>query len=179
MKRVEQKLEGLSCRRGLRPLLQTVLEGHKRAIHGAPILVDLLPELHQRGPHAHHGGVDVDELGAEVDEVGVVAVDQVDKLVVEGGQVRLELRSERVEGNEGPELRDVGLGVECRRKEERGLEPERVGVQRVREEVRRRSRRCGCRDQIRHFGFGFLSVSCLGAEKITNCQLELVFLEFL
>ena len=71
----------------------------------------------------HNRGIDVDELGAEVDEVGVVAVDEVDELVVECGAMRLKLGSERVKGDEGAEPRNVGFRVEVWEEEERGLEP--------------------------------------------------------
>ena len=123
MKGIEQNLQGLFRRRGFRSLLQPVLESNKRAIDGGTVLLDLFAELEERNAHSHDGGVDVDKLGAEVDEVGVVAVDEVDELVVERGAVRLELGSERVEGDEGAELRNVGFGVEVRGEEERGLEP--------------------------------------------------------
>ena len=123
MKGIEQNLQGLFRRRGFRSLLQPVLESNKRAIDGGTVLLDLFAELEERNAHSHDGGVDVDKLGAEVDEVGVVAVDEVDELVVERGAVRLELGSERVEGDEGAEFRNVGFGVEVRGEEERGLEP--------------------------------------------------------
>ena len=123
MKGIKQNLQGLFRRRGFRSLLQPVLESNKRAIDGGTVLLDLFAELEERSAHSHDGGVDVDKLGAEVDEVGVVAVDEVDELVVERGAVRLELGSERVEGDEGAELRNVGFGVEVRGEEERGLEP--------------------------------------------------------
>jgi hypothetical protein len=45
-------------------------------------------------------------------------VDEVDELVVEGGAVGLELGSERVEGDEGTELRNVGFKVEVQGEEE-------------------------------------------------------------
>ena len=167
MKGIEQNLQGLFRRRGFRSLLQPALESNKRAIDGGTVLLDLFAEFEERSAHSHDGGVDVDELGAEVDEVGVVAVDEVDELVVERSAVRLELGSECVEGDEGAELRNVGLGVEVRGEEERGLEPERVRVQRVREEVRRGSRWRLCRNRIRHFGsrfcfffFGFFDFVC-------------------
>lgn len=51
----------------------------------------------------------------------------------------LELRSEGVERDKGPELGNVGFRVEVRGEEERGLEPQRVGVERVGEEIRGRS----------------------------------------
>lgn len=65
----------------------------------------------------------------------------------------IELRSERIEWDEGPKLRDVGFGIEVGGEEERGLEPEWVGIKWVREQVRGGSRRCRCRDRIRHLEF--------------------------
>lgn len=123
MKCIEQKLQDLSGFGGIRSLLQPVLQSHQRTFDGASELLNLLSELHQRSSHPHHCGVDIDELGAEVDEIGVITVDQVDELVVEGRQVALELGSKSFEGNECPELRNVGFGVEIRREEELGLEP--------------------------------------------------------
>ena len=37
--------------------------------------------------HSDDDGVDIDKLGTEVDEVGKVAVDEIDELMVEGGEV--------------------------------------------------------------------------------------------
>lgn len=166
MKRVKKKLQSLSSTSSLRSLLQSVLDRNERDLNGSPELLDLLAELHERGAHPHDGGVDVDELGAEVDEVGVVAVDEIDKLVVEGGEVVVELRAERVEGDEGSELRDVRFGVEVRGQERRRFEPQRVGVQRIREEVRGGS---GCRrDRIRHFCFS-RARSCLCVCVLFGC----------
>lgn len=142
MERVEQQLQHLPRGCGLRPLLQAIAQRHERSLHAAPEPFDLVPQLQQRSPHPHNGGIHVDELGAEVDEIVVVAVDEVDELVVEGRQVALELGPEGVEGDEGPELGDVGLGVEAPGQEGGGPEPERVGVERVREQIRGGSRRC-------------------------------------
>lgn len=164
MERVEQQLQHLPRGRGLRPLPQAVAQGDERSLHAAPEPLDLVPQLQKRGPHPHDGGVHVDELGAEVDEIVVVAVDEVDELVVEGGEVAPELGPEGVEGDEGAELGDVGLGVEVPGEEGGGLEPERVGVLRVREQIRgrsrrrRRGRRRRRRDGFHHIGAGFLPV---------------------
>lgn len=75
--------------------------------------------------------------------------------MVEGSQVGLELGPERVKWDEGSEVRYVRFGVELRGEEERGLEPERVGVKWVGEEVRGGSVRCW--DWIRHVGGGYVS----------------------
>lgn len=85
VKRIEKKLQSLSSGGHLRSLPQAALDGDKRDLDGSSELLDLVAELDERGPHSHDDSVDVDELGAEVDEVGVVAVDEVDELVVEGG----------------------------------------------------------------------------------------------
>lgn len=149
VKRIQQHFQNLSSSGRLRSLLQTVRQSHERPLHASSKRFDLLSELQQRGPHAHHGGVDIDKLGAEIDEISVVTVDKVDEFVVEGGKVGLELRPERVEGDESSELRNVGISVEGWGEEEVRFEPKRVGVQWVREEVRGGSRRWRIRDRIR------------------------------
>lgn len=55
--------------------------------------------------------------------------------MLEGGEVGLELGSEGFEGDEGTEIGDVGFGVEGGEEEGGLVEPERVGVDRVAEEV--------------------------------------------
>ena len=42
--------------------------------------------------HSDDDGVDIDKLGTEVDEVGKVAVDEIDELMVEGGEVVVKFR---------------------------------------------------------------------------------------
>ncbi|KAF7833971.1 putative calcium-binding protein CML19 [Senna tora] len=60
----------------------------------------------------------------------------------------LVLRPESVEGNKSSELRNVGFRIEIRGDKQGGLEPQRVGVKRVRKEVRGGSGWCG--DRIHH-----------------------------
>lgn len=162
VKRIEKKLQSLSSGGHLRSLPQAILDGDKRDLDGSSELLDLVAELDERGPHSDDDGVDVDELGAEVDEIGVVAVDEVDELVVEGGEVAVKLGAERVEGDEGSELRNVGFGVEVGGEKRRRFEPQRVGVQRIREEFSGGS--WWRRDRIRHFRFARVCV-CLVYER--------------
>lgn len=150
MKRIKEKLQSLSGGGSLRSLLQSILYGDKRNLNGSSELLDLLTELHERGTHAHNDGVHIDEVGTEVDEIGIVAVDEIDEFVVEGGEVVVKLGTESVEGDEGSELRNVGFGIEVRGEEGSGFEPKRVGVERIREEVGGGSR--WRRDRIRHNG---------------------------
>lgn len=151
VKCIKEKLQSLSRGGSFRPLLQTILNGDKRNFNRSSELLDLLSEFNERGAHPHDGGVNVDELGAEVDEIGVVAVDEIDEFVVEGGEVVVEFRTESVEGDEGSEFRNVGFGIEVRGEERRRFEPQRVSVEWIGEEVRGGSVRR--RDRIRHFCF--------------------------
>jgi hypothetical protein len=149
---VEQQLEKLPCSRGSRALLESGAEcGEPGGCCGAEG-GDLVPELGERGPHARGGGIDALEAGAEADEVGVVAVDEADELGAEGGEVGAELGGEAVEGHVGAEVGDVGVRVEVGAEEGVGLEPRRVRLDGLAEEVRRRRRRHG---EIRH-GSGWI-----------------------
>lgn len=153
---VEQQLEKLACSRGSRALLEAGAEcgepGGRSGAEGG----DLVPELGERGPHARGGGIDALEAGAEADEVCVVAVDEADELGAEGGEVGAELGGEAVEGHVGAEVGDVGVRVEVGAEEGVGLEPRRVCLDGLAEEVRRlllrRRRRHG---EIRH-GSGWI-----------------------
>lgn len=147
MKGVEQELEGLSGSGGLGALAEAVLEGRKGGLDGEAALQDLAAEVIEGGADADDNALDVDEVGAEVDEVVIVAVDEVDQLVIEGGEMGSELRPEGVEGDEGPQIGDVRLRVELALEEGRLLEPHRVGVNWIPKHVRCRSR---SHRQIRH-----------------------------
>ena len=150
MKGVEQQLQHLSGSIRLCSLAQSILQSDERALNSSPEALDLVAELKKRSTHAKHRGIHVDQFGGEVDKVGIITVDEVDEFMVERREMGLELRSEGVEWNKGSELRNVGFGVEVRREEQRGLEPQRVGVERIGEEIRGRS--WGWRwDLIRHF----------------------------
>lgn len=85
MEDVEQQLERLAGGGGGGALPEPVFEGGEGGIDGAAEEGDLFAELEERGAHAGDGGVDVDELGGEADEVGIVAVDEVNEVAVEGG----------------------------------------------------------------------------------------------
>lgn len=128
MERVEEQLEDLPCRGGLGPLPEPILEALERGGDGGAEALDLVPELGDGGAHPGDGGVDVDEAGGEADEVGVVAVDEVEELGLEGGEVVAELAGEGVEGDEGAEGGEVGVGVEGGGEEGGGVEPERGGL---------------------------------------------------
>ncbi len=65
--------------------------------------------------------VDLVEFGAELDEVGIVAVDEVNELVVKSTSMGLELGSKRVEVEEASKLRDVGFEVEFGERKREGL----------------------------------------------------------
>lgn len=139
VKCVKQQLQDLPGGGSLGALLQPILQRHKRRLHAAPEPLDLLPELNQRSSHPDDSGIDIDELGAQVNEVIVIAVDEVNEFVIEGGEVGLELGAEGVEGDECTEFGDVGFGVEVVSEEGGGLEPEGVGVERIGEQISRGS----------------------------------------
>lgn len=123
VKRIKEKLENLSCRCRFRSLLQAILYSEKRNFNGSSELFDLVSKLDEWGPHAHDNGVHIDKFGAEVHEIGVVTVYEVDQFVVQRREVVVELRTERVEGNEGSEFRNVRFGVEVRGQKRRRFEP--------------------------------------------------------
>lgn len=150
MKCIKQQLKNLPRRRRLSSLPQPISQRGERRLNGRAEGGNALPEVGERGPHAEDGGVDVDELGAEADEVGVVAIDEINKVGIEGGEVRTEVGSEGVEGDEGAEVGDVRLRGEIGLEEGGFLEPERVGVDGVSEEVS-----LGARMKV---GWGFLQI---------------------
>lgn len=91
MEGIEQQLQHLPRRRGLRPLPESLSEIPQRRVHRVAEPRYLLPKLDDGGPHAGDGGVDIDEPGAEADEVSIVAIDEVDELGLEGGEMGSEL----------------------------------------------------------------------------------------
>uniref|UniRef100_A0A2N9IY54 Uncharacterized protein n=1 Tax=Fagus sylvatica TaxID=28930 RepID=A0A2N9IY54_FAGSY len=78
-------------------------------------------ELQEQGTHLDDITVDLVEFGAELDEVGIVAVDEVNELVVKSTSMGLELGSKRVEVEEASKLRDVGFEVEFGERKREGL----------------------------------------------------------
>jgi hypothetical protein len=161
---VEQELEQLARGGGGGPLLEPLPERGERG--GCPGAEggDLVPEVGERGAHPGRGGVDALEVRAEADEVGVVAVDEADELGAERGEVGAELGGEAVERDVGAELGDVGVRVEARAEEGVGLEPGRVRLDRLPEEVHGRRRGRG---EVRHGGLDLLGLEiCARAMEI-------------
>lgn len=157
MERVKKQLEDLPCSRRLRPLAKAAADGDEGGVHDGTERSYLIAEFDERGAHAAGSRVYVDEAGAEADEVGVVAVNEVDELGLEVGEVGAELRGEALEGDEGAEVGDVGLGYEVGAEEGGGLEPRGFRVDGVAEEVRRRG---SWRHKVRH---GWASKTSLAA----------------
>lgn len=60
-------------------------------------------DLQQRPVHAQHCAVNVDELAAEAHKVGVVLVDHLHQALLERAQVRIQLRTQRVQRHLPPE----------------------------------------------------------------------------
>ena len=153
MRSVEQQLEKLSRGSGRRPLLEPRPERGQSGRRPRAEARDLVPEVRQRRPHPRGGGVDALEARAESDEVRVVAVDEADELGAERGEVGAELGGEALERDVGAELGDVRVRVEVGAEEGVGLEPWRVRLDGLPEEVRRRGRGVG-RRRGRHAGCG-------------------------
>lgn len=144
MEDVEQQLERLAGGGSGGALPEPVVEGGEGGLDGGAEDGDLVAELEERRAHAGDGGVNVDELGGEADEVGVVAVDEINEVAVEGGEMGAEVGSEGVERDEGAQVGDVGIGVEVGVEEGRRLEPQRLGV------AEQLHRGAWCWVQIRH-----------------------------
>ena len=68
------------------------------------ILLELVAELQEQGTHLDDIIVDLVKFGVELDEVGIVAVDEVNELVVKSTSMGLELGSKRVEVEEASKL---------------------------------------------------------------------------
>jgi hypothetical protein len=154
---VEQELEKLASRGGSRSLLEPGAQGGEGGGRPRAEGGDLVPQVGERSTHPRGGGVDALEARAEADEVGVVAVDEADELGAERGEVGAELGGEALEGHVGAEPGDVGVRVEVGAEEGVGLEPRRVRLDRLAEEVGGRGRH----GEIRH-GDGGVTVDCGG-----------------
>jgi hypothetical protein len=149
---VEQELEKLASRGGSRSLLEPRAQGGEGGGRPRAEGGDLVPQVGERGTHPRGGGVDALEARAEADEVGVVAVDEADELGAERGEVGTELGGEALEGHVGAKPGDVGVRVEVGAEEGVGLEPRRVRLDRLAEEVGGRGRH----------GDGGVTVDCGG-----------------
>uniref|UniRef100_A0A2N9IGU3 Uncharacterized protein n=1 Tax=Fagus sylvatica TaxID=28930 RepID=A0A2N9IGU3_FAGSY len=58
--------------------------GRRNEIDEGPIPLNLVVEFQEQATHSSDEGVDINKFGVEVDEVGIVAIGEVDGLVVEG-----------------------------------------------------------------------------------------------
>ena len=79
----------LATVRGLRTVCQALAEGSAK----------LYLDLQQRGLHAENSAIDIDQLGRQADKVVVVLIDDLHKALVQHLQVRLQLRTERLQWN--------------------------------------------------------------------------------